>query len=56
MLIPSILSRIAVNIIRSWKPGIRGIYGPLKALGVYDVPIKLHRDVAVEIKVWVVAD
>ena len=30
--------------------------GPLKALGVYDVPIKLHRDVAVEIKVWVVAD
>ncbi|MDP6943305.1 MAG: 50S ribosomal protein L9 [Myxococcota bacterium] len=30
--------------------------GPLKALGVYDVPIKLHRDVNVTIKVWVVAD
>ncbi len=30
--------------------------GPLKALGVYDVPIKLHRDVNVAIKVWVVAD
>jgi len=30
--------------------------GPLKALGVYDVAIKLHRDVSVAIKVWVVAD
>ncbi len=30
--------------------------GPLKALGVYDVEIKLHRDVKVAIKVWVVAD
>ena len=29
---------------------------PLKALGVYDVSIKLHRDVSVSIKVWVVAD
>jgi large subunit ribosomal protein L9 len=30
--------------------------GPLKALGVYDVTIKVHRDVSVSIKVWVVAD
>lgn len=30
--------------------------GPIKALGVYDVAIKLHRDVTVLIKVWVVAD
>ena len=30
--------------------------GPLKALGVYDVGIKLHRDVNVTIKIWVVAD
>lgn len=29
---------------------------PLKALGVYDVNIKLHRDVSVVVKVWVVAD
>lgn len=29
---------------------------PLKALGVYEVDIKLHRDVAAQIKVWVVAD
>jgi len=27
---------------------------PLKALGVYTVPIKLHRDVECAIKVWVV--
>ncbi|MCB9729848.1 MAG: 50S ribosomal protein L9 [Deltaproteobacteria bacterium] len=30
--------------------------GPLKALGVYEVDIKLHRDVRAQIKVWVVAD
>jgi large subunit ribosomal protein L9 len=30
--------------------------GPLKALGVYEVDIKLHRDVKAQIKVWVVAD
>jgi large subunit ribosomal protein L9 len=29
---------------------------PLKALGVYEVDIKLHRDVTAQIKVWVVAD
>lgn len=29
---------------------------PLKALGVYEVDIKLHRDVSAQIKVWVVAD
>ena len=29
---------------------------PIKALGVYDVPVKVHRDVIAEIKVWVVAD
>ncbi len=27
---------------------------PLKALGVYEVPIKLHADVEAKIKVWVV--
>ena len=27
---------------------------PIKALGVYTVPIKLHRDVECAIKVWVV--
>lgn len=29
---------------------------PLKALGVYEVDIKLHREVTAQIKVWVVAD
>ena len=29
---------------------------PLKTLGVYEVPVKLHRDVTASIKVWVVAD
>ena len=29
---------------------------PLKALGVYEVDVKLHRDVRAQIKVWVVAD
>lgn len=30
--------------------------GPLKTLGVYEVPVRLHRDVTAQIKVWVVAD
>ena len=29
---------------------------PIKALGVYQVPVKLSGDVAAEIKVWVVAE
>jgi large subunit ribosomal protein L9 len=29
---------------------------PLKSLGVYEVPVKLHRDVTAHVKVWVVAD
>ncbi|MDD3806974.1 MAG: 50S ribosomal protein L9 [Candidatus Marinimicrobia bacterium] len=29
---------------------------PIKALGVYDIPIKLHTDVTVEIKLWVVRE
>jgi large subunit ribosomal protein L9 len=29
---------------------------PIKALGVYSVPVKLHKDVSVEIKVWVVKE
>lgn len=29
---------------------------PLKSLGVYEVPVKLHRDVTAQVKVWVVAD
>lgn len=29
---------------------------PLKALGVYEVPIKLHPEVEVKIKVWVVKE
>jgi len=29
---------------------------PLKSLGVYEVPVKLHRDVIATVKVWVVAD
>ena len=29
---------------------------PIKALGVYDVEVKLHREVTAMIKVWVVAD
>jgi len=28
---------------------------PIKTLGVYNVPVKLHADVLVEVKVWVVA-
>ena len=27
---------------------------PIKALGIYDIPIKLHPDVEVKIKLWVV--
>jgi large subunit ribosomal protein L9 len=29
---------------------------PLKALGVYEVPVKIHGDIIAIIKVWVVAD
>ena len=29
---------------------------PLKSLGVYEVPVRLHRDVAANVKGWVVAD
>jgi large subunit ribosomal protein L9 len=29
---------------------------PLKALGVFDVPIKLHSDVEAQVKVWVVRE
>lgn len=29
---------------------------PIKALGVYDVPIKLHSEVEVKIRVWVVKE
>ncbi len=29
---------------------------PIKALGVYEVPIKLHPQVSTQIKVWVVAE
>jgi large subunit ribosomal protein L9 len=29
---------------------------PIKALGVYEVPVKLHPQVSTQIKVWVVAE
>ncbi len=29
---------------------------PIKALGVYDIPIKLHSDVTAEVKIWVVKE
>ncbi len=29
---------------------------PLKALGVYDIPVKLHHEVEAKVKVWVVRD
>ena len=29
---------------------------PLKKLGVYNIPIKLHLDVTAELKVWVVKE
>jgi large subunit ribosomal protein L9 len=30
------------------------LHEPIKALGVYRIPIKLHADVKPEIKVWVI--
>ena len=33
-----------------------GLLDPIKAVGEYDVPIKLHRDVTVPLKVAVVAE
>ncbi len=33
-----------------------GLLDPIKSVGEYDVPIKLHRDVAVSLKVAVVAE
>ena len=30
------------------------LHEPIRALGVYKVPIKLHADVKAEIKVWVI--
>lgn len=29
---------------------------PIKALGVYDIPVKLHTDVTAEVKLWVVKE
>ena len=29
---------------------------PIKALGVYDVPIKLHAEVRIDVKVWVIKE
>ena len=29
---------------------------PIKALGTYDVPVKVHPDVTETVKVWVVAE
>ena len=29
---------------------------PIKQLGIYTVPVKLHAEVAVDAKVWVVRD
>lgn len=29
---------------------------PIKSLGVYDVPIKLHTEVRIEVKVWVIKE
>jgi len=29
---------------------------PIKALGIYQVPVKLHKDVTVEVKVWVIKE
>ena len=29
---------------------------PIRALGVYDVPVRLHRDVEASVKVWVVKE
>ncbi len=33
-----------------------GLLDPIKSVGEYDVPIKLHRDVTVPLKVAVVAE
>jgi len=30
------------------------IDSPIKALGIYEVPVKLHPDVSVKVKIWVV--
>ena len=30
------------------------LHDPIKALGVYRVPVKLHADVKPEIRVWVI--
>jgi large subunit ribosomal protein L9 len=30
------------------------LHEPIKALGVYKIPIRLHADVKPEIKVWVI--
>ncbi|MGC9513535.1 MAG: 50S ribosomal protein L9 [Fidelibacterota bacterium] len=32
------------------------LHEPIKALGVYDIPIKLHSDVTAEVKLWVVKE
>lgn len=29
---------------------------PIKALGIYQVPVKLHKDVLTEVKVWVIKE
>jgi large subunit ribosomal protein L9 len=29
---------------------------PIKALGIYTVPVKLHKDVTAEVKVWVIKE
>jgi large subunit ribosomal protein L9 len=29
---------------------------PIKALGIYDVPVKLHQNVTAKVKVWVVRE
>ena len=29
---------------------------PIKALGIYNVPVKLHKDVDAEVKVWVIKE
>jgi large subunit ribosomal protein L9 len=29
---------------------------PIKALGIYDVPVRLHHDVSTKVKVWVVRE
>ena len=29
---------------------------PIKALGIYNVPVKLHKDITGEVKVWVIKE